>query len=288
MSELINLGRIARLMQIDRQEFVAIARRAGSMYSRQILQIGTKQRVIDVPRPELKAIQRKVHDRVLRTIPCASAVYGIAGKGVIKNAQQHLKQPFMAILDIADCFPSITVAMIRHALYRAGFDDIAVRHITRLVTLRGRLPQGPPSSPAIMNIVLDMVDAELELVATAEGCVYTRYMDDICFSGDHDLSSLLVRARAILQRNGFRINKRKTRCWGPGDRHTVTKILVASSLSPTPEYLNALKNELKRSNSHMSLRDRNRLRAKIGWVRALNSALGKQLDRMSGGRRVAA
>jgi len=288
MSELINVGRIARLMQIDRQAFIAIAGRAGSMYSRQILKIGAKQRVIDVPHTELKAFQRKLHDRVLSTIPCASAVYGVAGKGVIKNAQQHLNQPFMAVLDIADCFPSITVAMIRDALYRAGFDEVAARHITRLVTLRGRLPQGPPSSPAIMNIVLGEFDAELEHAAIADGCVYTRYMDDICLSGDHDLSSLLVRARVTLRRNGFRANKRKTKCWGPRYPHTVTKIVVASSLSPTREYLDALKGELERSDGHISLRDRNRLRAKIGWVRALNSALGKQLDRTSGGHRIAA
>lgn len=288
MSELINLGRLARLMQMDRQDFITLADRAKSMYSRQIRTIGTKQRVIDVPYPELKAIQRKLHDRVLRTIPCASAVYGVAGKGVIKNAQQHLKQPFMAVLDIADCFPSITVAMIREALYRAGFDEVAARHITRLVTLRGRLPQGPPSSPGIMNIVLAKLDSELEQIATAEGCVYTRYMDDICVSGDHDLSPLLVRARGIIRHNRFRTNKRKTRCWGPGEPHTVTKILVASSLSPTQEYLTALKHELRRSDDHISLRDRNRLKAKIGWVRALNPALGKQLDRTDGGRTIAA
>jgi len=288
MSELINLGRIARLMQMDRQGFITTADRARSMYSRQSRRVGSKKRVIDAPYPELKAIQRKLHDRVLHTIPCANAVYGVAGKGVIKNAQQHLKQPFMAVLDIADCFPSITVAMIREALYRAGFDEVAARHITRLVTLRGRLPQGPPSSPAIMNIVLAELDSELEQAAIAEGCVYTRYVDDLCVSGDHDLSALLVRARGIIRHNGFRTNKRKTRCWGPREPHTVTKILVASSLSPTQEYLNALKHELKRSHDHISLRDRNRLEAKIGWVSALNPALGEQLERTAGGRTIAA
>lgn len=277
--ELINLGRVARLLDLKRTELVDLTTRVEALYHRKVVPVGKKRRIIDIPYAELKVVQRSLHDNVFSKLAVADSVYSVGGRGVIKNAQQHLNNPYMAVLDIADCFPTITVAMIREALNRHGFDPLATRYITRLVTLRGRLPQGPPSSPGVMNIVLSEIDAELGTAALVDGATYTRYMDDMCFSGVHDLCSLATDARVILRRHGFDTNPAKTRRWGPADRHTITKIVVSSELSPTPEYLFALTTELERDMCGRSVLSRDDLEGRIAWVIALNPALGERLRR---------
>lgn len=279
MVDPINLGRIARLVGMERDALRDLAERAEYMYRRTIRQTGVKRRVIDIPNAALKAVQRSLHDRVLSTLARGTAVYGISGKGVIANARQHLNQPFMGVLDIADCFPSITVPMVRAALIRAEFDTVAARCITRLVTLRGRLPQGPPSSPAIMNLVLADVDAELESAASDEDCVYSRYMDDICFSGPHDVAPLLRRTRAVLRRHRFATNPQKTQCWGPTDQHTLTKIVVSRTLRPTAEYLSTLRPDIERARDAQGTSIPARLDGRIAWVQSLNPRLGQRLRR---------
>lgn len=275
----VNLGRIARLVGMERQALVDLAERTESMYRRTIRQTGAKRRVIDMPNTALKAVQRLLHDHVLSTSVLSTAVYGVHGKGVVTNARQHLNQPFMGVLDIADCFPSTTVAMVRAALIRAGFDTGAAHCVTRLVTLRGRLPQGAPSSSAIMNLVLADLDAELESAARNEDCKYSRYMDDICFSGPHNVAPLLRRARAVLRQHHLSTNPKKIRCWGPTDQHTLTKIVVSSTLSPTMEYLSTLRPEIERARAGQSTSTDVRLEGRIGWVQSLNPKLAHRLRR---------
>jgi hypothetical protein len=277
MPNIISLPRVARLLEMDRQALVDLATRAQGMYHTQVIQVGRKQRVIDIPRPELKAVQRSLHDRVLSTIPVSGSVYSIAGKGVVDNAKRHLGQSHLAILDIQACFPTITPSMVRQALLSAGFDELAIRYITPLVTVRGCLPQGPPSSPSIMNIVLRDIDLELELLAAKAGVVYTRYMDDLCFSAAEDLHALAIRGKAILRKHGFATNALKNRVWGPSDPHSVTKIIVTTELNARPEFVQAIAAEMNRLAVGTNLLTVPQIRGRIAWVCALNASLGASL-----------
>ena len=275
----INLGQVIRCVGMDRQKLIELAGRADRMYRRTIRKTGTKNRVIDEPRPELKSAQRALCDGVLKGVPISRAVYGVRGKGVIENAQRHLAEPYMGVLDIADCFPSITSSMVRTALVSAGFDAVAARYVTRLVTLRGRLPQGSPSSPAIMNLVLAEVDAELDAAAYRNGCTYSRYADDICFSGPRDLAPLLRLARATLRRHKFSTNPLKAHCWGPTNTHTLTNIVVSSELNPTVKYVTALKSEIENVRAGRATISRKRFDGRMAWIRSLNPDLAKRLQR---------
>jgi len=269
--------RVARLLDMDRPDIIDLASRAQGMYHTIVIPVGQKKRIIDVPRPELKKVQRALHDRVFSTIPLSGSVYSVAGAGVIANAKRHLAQPHMAILDIEACFPTTTVSMVRRALLAAGFDDLAAKYITPMVTVRGHLPQGPPSSPSVMNIVLRDLDLELDALAAQAGVVYTRYMDDLCFSGEEDLYALATHSKVILHRHGFATNGIKNRVWGPGDPHTVTKIIVTTQLNAQPEFVQAVATELSRLGVGTSLLTPAQIRGQIEWVRALNPKQGARL-----------
>jgi RNA-directed DNA polymerase len=238
---------------------------------------GNKTRVISEPTRWLRDVQRRLVDGVFASIPVADCVYSQRGRSVVLNARQHLSRDYMVVLDIRDCFPSISHRMVKEALSRLGFSADVGGVITRLVTYKGRLPLGPPTSPAIMNFVLAVVDSELTALAGEYNATYTRYGDDLCFSADAHLGSLRRRATRVLRAHGFALNAGKTQTWGPDDRHTITNIVVSSSLHPEPEYIDSLCAALRDyRNSSRSLSAAS-LQGKINWVMRLNPAEGARL-----------
>lgn len=77
------------------------------------------------------------------------------------------------------------------------------------------LPQGAPTSPALANLAAFRLDLRLHGLATAAGAVYTRYADDLVFSGDGALVRMVgrfyVQVCAIALEEGFAVQTRKTR-----------------------------------------------------------------------------
>ncbi len=277
--EHFGIGRVARLIGVERTTLIQLAGQVEFMYQTKMIKIGSKQRKIDKPLGDLKIIQRLLHDRVFSRVLLSESVFSVTGKGVIMNAMRHIDQQHMLVLDIRDCFPSITVAMIQNALIKSDFDPAVAKMLTRIVTFKGRLPQGPPSSPAVMNLVLRNVDSELESLAKNDQIVYTRYMDDLCFSGNRDLSFLIPQVKRILRQHSFKVNSNKVKIWGPEGQHTVTKIIVSTELNPNPEFLAALTNELKKMEIGKGQLSLSQIRGKIEWVRTLNPRLGRELQK---------
>ncbi|MCM1141295.1 MAG: reverse transcriptase domain-containing protein [Muribaculum sp.] len=95
-------------------------------------------------------------------------------------------------------FPSITKQMVRKALHRELGDVIssndAINYICSLCTVSNEdgievLPQGPPASPVLSNIVLKAMDNKLAHYAELCGCRYSRYADDITFSHSGEIKN---------------------------------------------------------------------------------------------------
>jgi RNA-directed DNA polymerase len=236
-----------------------------------------RSRVISAPHDWLKIIQRRAYDSLLRELPISDAVYNRAGRGVIKNAEQHLGHAYLTIVDVADCFPSTTVETVRNAFLRLGVPSDVAGALTRLGTHRGFLPQGPPTSPGILDLVFSPIDERLLELAAIYGATYTRYMDDLAFSGDQSLDGLRRRVGRALRDFRYSSNQRKCRVWGPNDPHTVTKIVVNTTLNPTPEFLEALTTHLCQLEAGNCRLTQAQLRGMVNWVSRLNPLLGKRL-----------
>src|SRR6202034_1577966 len=76
------------------------------------------------------------------------------------------------------------------------------------------LPQGAPTSPALANLCAYRLDCRLAGLANAVGAAYTRYADDMIFSGDEVLERAARRfhihvCRIVLE-EGFEVNTRKS------------------------------------------------------------------------------
>lgn len=248
-------------------------------YQRFVQKKGRKTRVFAAPSPWLKTIQRGLADRLFPNLPLSSHVYSRRGRDVVQNARQHVGRPYRLTVDIADCFPSTTLAMVRSALEDAELPRNVAGLITRIVTYNGRLPQGSPCSPAVLDCVLYRLDESLARLAAEYGGVYSRFVDDLTFSADVPLAALRRRASKIVRSYGYTLRQEKTRSTGPGDFHTVTGIAVRSTLHAPPAYLDQVRHEISAfGRGRRSVNERS-LSGKIQWVGRIDRSDAATLQR---------
>lgn len=211
------------------------------------------ERLISSPDNQLGLLQSRVA-KILAELykPRDAAKAFIKGRSIVQNAAPHVRKQFVFNIDLLDFFPSITFPRVRGLLmappYNVSPEVSSV--IAHLCTLNGVLPQGAPTSPILSNMICSKLDRELTLLAKEEGCVYTRYADDITFSFvcslphlpeaivSIDKSSGNVygadageKLRKVIESNGFSINGKKTRLQSNKERQIVTGIKVNKKLN---------------------------------------------------------
>lgn len=194
-------------------------------------------RQITTPRAFLKTVQLYLLRFVLDRVPESPSAYGFTvGKGALKNAAQHLGQRFVWNTDIQDFFPSITFYQVATVFRDLGFPEPMPELLAALCTFSRRLPQGAPTSPKLSNLVFAPFDQRLIAIAAENGFHYSRYADDITFSGPQKpASSLIESVRNELIPGGFRLNIKKTRLHGPSEARYVTGYVVNEKIHPDRE-----------------------------------------------------
>ena len=98
--------------------------------------------------------------------------------------------------------------------------------LTSLCCYRDCLPQGSPVSAAVSNLVMRPFDEYMGTWCRERGISYTRYCDDLTFSGDFNVKEVRDKAENFLKVMGFSLNRKKTRVLGRGQRQCVTGIVV--------------------------------------------------------------
>ncbi len=188
---------------------------------------GRKVRWIEAPGPNLKSIQRSLLDDTLYTLRATNHAHGfVPGRSIVTNARLHVGRRWVVTLDIKDFFPSITSRQVRAAIDALGGEPEVLSAMTRLLTRHGRLPQGAPTSPHVANLVAAEIDHRLAETATSRGWNYTRYADDLTFSGDSPPVGLVDDVEALLREHGFRAARGKTHVMGQDQRQVVTGLVV--------------------------------------------------------------
>jgi hypothetical protein len=207
-------------------------------------------RLIEAPKPRLRAAQRHLLDRVLGPIPVHGRAHGfVPGRGVHSFAASHAGQAVLVSMDLRAFFSSITAARVYAVLRGAGYPEPVAHTLTALTTtrtpadvLRGapdatraallrrpHLPQGAPTSPALANLCAYRLDRRLTGLADRFGLHYSRYADDLAFSGalrasrTHDLISSVA---TIAAEEGFLTHPAKTRIRRQADRQLLAGLVV--------------------------------------------------------------
>ena len=194
----------------------------------------------------LKKIQRNILSHVLEKLPVSP--YATAyrkGSGVLKNASPHVKQKIILKLDICDFFGSILYDKVYNAAFpRAYYPPSVAALLTHLCCYKDALPQGAPTSAAISNLVMRPFDETMGKWCEERDIVYTRYCDDMTFSGDFDPASVIRKARNFLFAMGFQLNEKKTRIINNSQRQSVTGVVVNEKPQALREYRSKLRQEI--------------------------------------------
>lgn len=213
------------------------------------------RRLLEVPKSRLKAIQRKILADILNKIPPHSAAHAYyPGRTIREYVAPHVNQQIVIHIDLREFFPSVRASQV-HAIFRtAGYPERVASVLTGLCTnstpaaafamcehgnqqyesqkryRSPHLPQGAATSPALANLAAFWLDCRLSGLARKVCASYTRYADDLVFSGGYELAACASRFRvlatAIAHHEGFEIRHRKTREMRSGSRQQVAGIVL--------------------------------------------------------------
>lgn len=268
------------------------------------------RRFVAAPKPRLKEIQRRLLRHVFGTIPLHDAAHGgVAGHSVRSALSPHARSAVVVRADIAGFFAAIPAGRVAELLRIGGYPEAVAHTVTGLVTTtmpraverelgvdfataqafrRPHLPQGAPTSPAIANAVAFTLDRRLAGLAAAFGARYTRYVDDLTFSGDtsfrRSTTRFVGRVEEIVRDEGFRLNERKTVVLGYGGRQALLGAVVNDRPTLRREERDALRAVLHNCAVHgwrSQQRDVPDLRAhlagRVAWANGLDPVLGARL-----------
>jgi RNA-directed DNA polymerase len=159
----------------------------------------------------------------------------VRGCSTFKNAAQHLNKEFVLHADIVNFFGSLTQSAVISLFVAVGTKPRIAEALAHLCTLDGTVPQGARSSPILSNILVGPLDADLLVLARAHNSEYTRYADDIVFSGSEVPSKQAI--SSILARHGFALNERKFKVQRRGQPQFVSGLCVCDTKPRLPSKL---------------------------------------------------
>ena len=140
--------------------------------------------------------------------------------------------------------------------------------------------QGAPTSPGVCNAIVAKLDRRLAGLARKFGLAYTRYADDLTFSGDIDAAAigrLLHHANAIIGAEGFATNAGKTRVMHRAGRQRVTGVTVNHVLGLSRSERRKLRAAVHHVAKGKPVEPATSVRGKIAYLAMLNAA---QADRL--------
>jgi hypothetical protein len=274
-------------------------------------------RLIEAPKPRLKELQREILVWILEKIPPHPAVHGfVKGRSIQTFVAPHVRQRVVLRMDLRDFFPTVGGSRIQTLFRTLGYpetvadllggictnatpldvwgeiagelDPACVGEARRLYS-RPHLPQGAPTSPALANICCYRLDCRLAGLAKSAGAVYTRYADDLAFSGGEELEKRVERfgihVAAILREEGFSVHHRKTRVMRQGVRQHLAGLVTNQRINIMRSDFDRLKAVLTNcarlgpasQNREGRSRFRSHLEGRLAFVETVNPNKGKRL-----------
>lgn len=263
------------------------------------------QRLIEAPKPRLKSLQRVILRTILDKVPVHDNAYGfVPGRNCIDAASQHAGEDIVIAFDLRDFFPTIQAQRVNGVFRALGYPPNVARALTGLCTVttparvRDQFPflqrqmlrvahlgQGVPTSPMLANLVAHGLDRRLTGLARSLGAAYTRYADDLTFSGgQHIKAALLDALPKIVADEGFALNSAKTRVMPSMTRQVVTGIVVNAKTNVDRRDYDRLKAIIHAKNWQTDPAAQAQLLGQIGWVAQLNPAKGARLRELLAGQ----
>lgn len=204
------------------------------------------KRMIEAPSDRLKSFQLWIKENILDKINVSTNARGFRKNySILDNAKEHVNKDLVINIDLKDFFPSITYNRIYKVFAYVGYTNEVAHLLTQLCTNKENvLPQGSPASPVISNIVALKLDKRLSSLANKFNCSYTRYADDITFSGCIGIKNMLLTVEKIIIEEKFSINDAKVRLQYKNQRQEVTGLIVNEKIAVSPNIVKEIDNAI--------------------------------------------
>ena len=258
-------------------------------------------RIIHAPKRGLKAVQRQVNDLLVSKLPVSPHAHGfLKGRSVATNAAPHVGKAVVIKFDVKDCFPTIHYGRVRGLFIALGYSYPVATSLAVLMTEAPRqkvhvdnnvyhVPTGPrvcvqgaPTSPGLCNAIMRRLDLRLAGLAAKHGFSFTRYADDLTFSGDDPakVADLKAGVEKIVAAEGFTLNRDKTHIMRKGSRQSVTGVVVnevAGLSRQDRRKLRAEIHQLNRKTPGDREQSRATLQGKLAYLHMLNPEQAERL-----------
>ena len=226
-------------------------------------------------------VQRWILHRVLPSARNHPSSYAYqTGRSIIHCARAHLGARWLLKMDLHDYFDTIAETRVYGIFRSLGYPPLVSFELARICTrlplgryvrqhrpriyssipsyeiyANGWLPQGAPTSGALANAATFKLDQKLARISSQYELTYTRYSDDLMFSGGAAFNRataarFIDHVRNIVNDDKFIVHDKKTRIVPPGARHVVLGLLL------TPEGIRLLPEFKRRIDVHIRGVDR--------------------------------
>lgn len=200
-------------------------------------------RTILAPYPALMECQNWIYKNILSDVnihPCAQGFTN--KKSIVTNAKVHINQKEFLKIDLENFFPTITINQVINVFKSLGYTHKVSFYLAAICCYDKNLPQGAPTSPILSNIISLNLDNRLFALAQKFNLKYTRYADDLAFSGDEINVKHIDYIKHIINECGFIINNKKTTLQKNNYKRILTGISISGDKIKVPKYY---KRELK-------------------------------------------
>ncbi len=245
-----------------------------------------KLRTIYEPDDLLKHIQRQILENILnnKSISKYATAYkkGMSLKG---NAIPHTNKNTVLKLDIKNFFENISFMHVYNSCFPIEYFPKSVGMLlTHLCTYDDHLTQGSPTSAYISNIVMKEFDEEIGSWCEEKNISYTRYSDDMTFSGNLNPHEIIAKVRRELTSLGLKLNNNKIHVIKSSSSQIITGIVVNEKVQVSSKYRKSIRQEnyyikkygLKSHLEKKNIKDKekylNSLYGKICYVLQINNS----------------
>lgn len=267
-------------------------------------------RLIEAPRPFMKMAQEQILQELLNKIPVHPAAHGfVTGRSPVTNALPHTGKRVVVKFDLENFYTSVKFSRVVSIFRSIGYCREVSLWLARLTTsaipmnlpfpdgslrplypyLSRHLPQGAPTSPALANLSAFSLDVRLSGLARSFNAEYTRYADDLTFSGsDQFLRALRVfipLVDQIIRSERFQVNQSKRRVLRNNQQQKVTGVVVNEHTNVSRKEFDLLKailtNCIRKGPASQNREDHpdfaSHLRGRVAHVQQLNPNRGQRL-----------
>jgi len=193
-------------------------------------------RTVRSPYPSLSFVQQRLLDKILVSQPVHECAFAYRqGRNAIQNAAIHLKCDQLLTVDIVDFFHAVSRQMVFQVFFDSGLSPKFCQYAALLCCYEDGLPQGACTSPVLSNLAFYVLDNRLYRLAVKLNLNYSRYADDLAFSGKSIPVGLIKLIERILLSRRFRINNNKTKLKKGLVKKIITGVSIASGALKAPK-----------------------------------------------------